>query len=254
MSRRNMDKERIREPFVPMLIPTMQSPAWKAMSPYARVVYIALRSRYGRKIKNNGRIWLSARDGAEETGFDRNRIARSLRELEHYGFIVPTRAPCLAGAGKGTATHWRLTELGYMQDQPTRDFMKWSGEVFHEQKSPAYYRRRNDRLAKLRANKNKNPVRTTLTHCQDHTDIPVSEHSGQLPAKVSEHNGHVRDPACQSIADISRVNHSQPSPLPLSSASVIAAQRERLNDLSARLAVFAPIRILPRDDIEVIAT
>ena len=48
-----------RQSFVPMLVDTMASPAWRAMSPYARVVYIALRSRYGHKIRNNGRVWLA---------------------------------------------------------------------------------------------------------------------------------------------------------------------------------------------------
>jgi hypothetical protein len=85
---RHKDKGRIEGPFVPMLIDTMASPAWKAMSPYARVVYIALKSRYGPKIRNNGRIYLSARQAAKETGFNRNIVARCLRELEYYGFIV----------------------------------------------------------------------------------------------------------------------------------------------------------------------
>jgi hypothetical protein len=95
------DKGRIEGPFVPMLIDTMASPAWKAMSPYARVVYIALRSRYGHKIRNNGRIYLSARDGAEDTGFDLKTVARCLRELAHYGFTVMTERGCLGVEGKG---------------------------------------------------------------------------------------------------------------------------------------------------------
>jgi hypothetical protein len=95
------DKGRIEGPFVPMLIDTMASPAWKAMSPYARVVYIALRSRDGHKIRNNGRIYLSARDGAEDTGFDLKTVARCLRELAHYGFTVMTERGCLGVEGKG---------------------------------------------------------------------------------------------------------------------------------------------------------
>ena len=34
--------------------------------------------------------------------------------------------------GKGQAPRWRLTELGYMKDPPTRDFMRWDGVRFHE--------------------------------------------------------------------------------------------------------------------------
>jgi hypothetical protein len=238
---RPKDKGRIEGPFVPMLIDTMASPAWKAMSPYARVVYVALRSRYGHKIKNNGRIYLSARDGAEETGFDRNRIARSLRELAHYGFIVATKSHCLGVDGRGVATHWRLTELGYMHDPPTRDFMRWDGELFHEQKSPAYYKRQERNLAKLRRGQKQNPVTTTLTDCHDHTDIPVSGPRGHLLGKVSRPDGHINGSACHDHADISRVNHSVVAPDAFLSALdplAIAVQRQRLDALSARLAVF----------------
>jgi hypothetical protein len=71
--------------------------------------------------------------------------------LQHYGFIVMTEAGCLGVNGKGKAPHWRLTEIGYMHEQPTKDFLKWDGEMFHEQKSPEYYKRQERRLAKLRA-------------------------------------------------------------------------------------------------------
>src|SRR5215469_14072574 len=163
---RHKDKGRIEGPFVPMLVDTMASPAWKAMSPYARVVYYTLKSRYGHKIRNNGRIYLSAGDGAEETGFDMKTVARSLRELRHYGFIVITERHYLGVEGKGKATHWRLTELGYMHEPPTRDFLKWDGEMFHEQKSPAYYKRQKRSLSKLRADTEKqNPVPLNGTGC-----------------------------------------------------------------------------------------
>jgi hypothetical protein len=40
------DKGRIEGPFVPWLVETSACAAWRAMSPYARVVYMALKSRY----------------------------------------------------------------------------------------------------------------------------------------------------------------------------------------------------------------
>jgi hypothetical protein len=178
---RHKDKGRIEGPFVPMLVDTMASPAWKAMSPHARVVYIALRSHYSHKIRNNCRIYISARDGAEETGFNMKTVARCLRELRHYGFIVLTKPHAL---GVGTATHWRLTELGYMHDPPTKDFLKWDGELFHEQKTPAYYKR------------------------QERHFIPVYQGAEQLPEKVFQRAVHISEPACTSERYISRVNHS----------------------------------------------
>jgi hypothetical protein len=95
------DKGRIEGPFIPMLIGTRKSEAWRAMSAYAREVYITLKSRYGLDAKNNGRIYLSTRDGAEETGFNDKTVARSLRELQHYGFIVMTEPGCLGVNGWG---------------------------------------------------------------------------------------------------------------------------------------------------------
>src|SRR5262249_61495795 len=133
------EKGRIEGPFVPVLIETWKSAAWRAASPYARLLYIALKSRYSFDARNNGRIYLSTRDAADETGFDKKTVARGFRELSHYGFIVMTERGCLGVEGRGKAPHWRLTELGYMREPPTKDFLRWNGELFDEQKSPKYY-------------------------------------------------------------------------------------------------------------------
>jgi hypothetical protein len=241
---RHKDKGRIEGPFVPMLIDTMASPAWKAMSPHARVVYIALKSRYGPKIRNNGRIYLSARQAAKETGFNRNIVARCLRELEYYGFIVMTERGCLGVDGKGKAPHWRLTELGYMLDPPTRDFMRWGGEIFHEQKPPEYYKRQEQRLIKLRAIKKQKPVTTIEPPWHDHRDIPMARPSSHSDAEVARPSGHTADPACHDHQDISRVNHFVVAPDAFLSALdplAVTVQRQRLDALSARLAVFGQL-------------
>jgi hypothetical protein len=118
--RSNKDKGRLA-PFVPLLIETLDCPAWKAMSMGARVLYAALKRKYGVAIHNNGRLYLSQRDAVAEIGSHRDQIARWYRELQHYGFIVMTDPGCLGVDGRGNAPHWRLTELGYMKDPPTRD-------------------------------------------------------------------------------------------------------------------------------------
>jgi hypothetical protein len=231
---RHKDKGRIEGPFVPMLIQTTGCPAWRAMSPYAREVYRVLKSRYGFDARNNGRIYLSARDGSEETGFSKNAITRALRELQHYGFIVMTESGCLGVNGRGKAPHWRLTELGYMREPPTREFLKWDGELFHEQKSPAYYKRRERSLAKLRGGQKQNPVPMRGTDCTDARYIPVSSCAVQSPEELSLRAVHTNESACPSERYISRVNHSvvlDPLPDPL----VVSAQRQRLDALGARL-------------------
>src|SRR5262249_20206787 len=208
MSRHHKDKGRIEGPFIPILISTRKSAAWRAMSPYAREVYHSLRSRYSLDARNNGRIYLSTRDGAEETGFNDKTIARGLRELQHYGFIVMTEPGCLGVNGKGKAPHWRLTELGYMREPPTRDFLKWDGEVFHEQKSPAYYKRQERCLAKLRDGQKQNPAPINGAECTDQRRIPVHQGAVQLSDEVHQGAVHTNDSACTTDRRISRVNHS----------------------------------------------
>ena len=56
-----------------------------------------------------------------------SEIVRWFRELQYYGFIVMQKPGGLGVYGKGQAPRWRLTELGYMKDPPTRDFMRWNG-------------------------------------------------------------------------------------------------------------------------------
>jgi hypothetical protein len=133
MSRRH-DKGRLA-PFVPLILTTIDSPAWKAMSHGARSLYAALKRRYSQNFHNNGRIYLSQRVAAKEIGSHHNEIARWFRELQFYGFIVMTKGGSLGVEGKGKAPHWRLTELGYMNELPTRDFDRWNGAKFTDRKT-----------------------------------------------------------------------------------------------------------------------
>ncbi len=127
--RHERDKGRL-PPFVPLLIATLDTPAWRAMSHGARSLYIALRRRYSQNSHNNGKIFLSQRTAAGELGSHHNQIARWFRELQHYGFIAMQAPGCLGIDGKGQAPRWRLTELGYMREPPTRDFERWDRTPF----------------------------------------------------------------------------------------------------------------------------
>jgi hypothetical protein len=129
-------KQRARlAPFVPLLKETLDAPAWKALSHGARSLYVALKRFYNVNIHNNGRIFLSQRDAAEQLGSGLTQIARWFRELQHYGFIRMSRPGGLGVSGRGVAPHWRLTELGYMKELPTRDFLRWDGELFGNRKT-----------------------------------------------------------------------------------------------------------------------
>src|SRR5262245_31265141 len=138
MSKRDKDKGRLR-PFVPLLKETLESRAWRATSHGARSLYVALKARYSHVSHNNGRIYLSQRQAACEIGSGFNSIARWFRELQHFGFIVQTKGGSLGLNGRGTAPHWRLTELGTRVGgelvNATCDFLKWDGTKFNKRKS-----------------------------------------------------------------------------------------------------------------------
>jgi hypothetical protein len=119
--------------FVPLFIKTLDSPAWRALSHGGRSLYTALKRRVSPG--NNGRLFISQRGAKQEIGSHHNEIARWFRELQHYGFIVQTQGGSLGIDGRGKAPHWRLTELPHLGEPPTRDFERWDGRKFVDQKT-----------------------------------------------------------------------------------------------------------------------
>jgi hypothetical protein len=119
------------QPFVSILKPTLQEPAWKALPYGARCLYITLKSFFNGR--NNGRIYLGVRKAATELKASRSSTERWFRDLRDHGFIRPTQGAFLGTEGHASATYWRLTELGYMGEQPTREFKQWAPD---KNKSP----------------------------------------------------------------------------------------------------------------------
>ena len=112
------------QPFVAVLKPTLQEPAWKALPYGARCLYITLKSFYNGS--NNGQLFLGVRKAASLLSASRSSTERWFRDLHDHGFIRPTRGAFLGADGHATATHWRLTELGCMGERPTRDYQQWA--------------------------------------------------------------------------------------------------------------------------------
>ena len=123
-------------PFLPLLNDMLDAPATKALSHGAFRLYVALKRQYNPDLsdRRNGRIYLSQRRAHQEIRSKRERIARWYRELEFYGFIVMTEGACLGLEGKGRAPRWRITEYGFMNAPPTKDFLRWRGAKFRDQK------------------------------------------------------------------------------------------------------------------------
>jgi hypothetical protein len=176
-ARTSMKKERVKNrlpPFVPLLIDTLDQPAWRALSHGAQMLFVALKRRYNVKNHNNGRLFLSQRMAAKELRSHHNEIARWFRELQFYGFIIMTAPGSLGVEGKGRAPRWRLTELGHMREMPTREFTRWDGTPFKDTKT------------KPRAGKT---ARSALEN--PHTSVPENRTSNSKSVPAMAHKDRV---------------------------------------------------------------
>jgi len=101
----------------------LKLPAWRALKPGPRALYIALKMRFNGS--NNGMIFLSQRDAKEALNVSRETVASYFAELEAKGFILKTEGHCLGPDGRGRAAKWALTEEALNAAPATKDFVKW---------------------------------------------------------------------------------------------------------------------------------
>jgi hypothetical protein len=196
-------------PFVMIVRETLDSPAWRAMSHGARSLFIALKRRYSSNYHNNGKIFLSQRDASKEIGSSTEEITRWYRKLQHYGFIVMT-APGHPGVeGEGKAPHWRLTDVGYMKDPPTRDFLKWDGTKF----------KRRSRVSR-RPKTESRPANAgqSVQHIRDTTVPEMLDGHGN---KRSANAGHTASPTVPGMRDITIQPSSTPHRGPVSPSRLL---------------------------------
>jgi hypothetical protein len=185
-------KRKSKGPFVAVPKAIMATPAWRAMSLGARLLWIELRGWLRNDGLNNGKAHLSCRAAAEAIGTDKSSIGRWFVENEHFGFLRKTSEGFLGADGRGIAAKYRFTDLAHGTHPSTRDYEKWDGELF------VYTRRRAGR-------KKQNPVRTMRTVRTHHADIRKAGNGGAVcivPPDIGE------DLRCPHHADISRL----PSP------------------------------------------
>ena len=113
-------------PFVPVTKRLMDTPAWRALTPAAKVLYVSLRRRTFNDVENE-RCFLSDCDAAKEVGCHRNTVPSKFREWQAKGFI---EANVLAHqditTGQRKATTWILTELGHARKTATKGYEKWT--------------------------------------------------------------------------------------------------------------------------------
>lgn len=156
---RDKRNENRGEHFAKMLRSTMQTPAWRALSPMAQALYPWLMLEWhGPKSNNNGRITLSVRQAAQAMGIGINTAARAFHDLQAKGFVVVRKQAQLGIKGVATATEFELTEIALPSDgmRPRRLYLEWQeGADFTVSKAAIHNPRG--------SGKKQNPVTKTVT-------------------------------------------------------------------------------------------
>jgi hypothetical protein len=83
------------------------SEAWRRASPVARALLVEVAFLYFGS--NNGRLGLSARQGAERLGCSKDTAARCFRELQDRGILEASRIGKFEAKSTPLASEWRLT-------------------------------------------------------------------------------------------------------------------------------------------------
>jgi hypothetical protein len=182
-------KRKSKGPFVAVPKAILNAPAWRAMSPEGRLLWIDLRGWLRNDGLNNGKVHRSCRDAAEALGLHKDTIARRFVENEHYGFLRKTAEGFLGSDGRGIAAKYRFTDLAHGAHPPSRDFEKWTGELF------VYTPRRGDR-------KKQNPVLPRRTPCPTASDIQTAPGEGSVCPVPSDIGSALK---CPTAPDISRL-------------------------------------------------
>lgn len=100
------------EHWTKMIRSTMETPAWRALSPAAQALYPWLKLEWrGVDNNNNGQLRLSVRQAAERVGIANNRAAKCFVELQAKGFLVQTEGASLGTSGAARSPSYELTEL-----------------------------------------------------------------------------------------------------------------------------------------------
>lgn len=102
-------------------------PAWFALSPNERCVYIEIAQRYNGA--NNGFIAYAVREGADALRLSKNTVARCIERLIALGFLEIVVKGSF-NFKKGHATEYRLTDFACNRTNqlPSKTFMRWGRE------------------------------------------------------------------------------------------------------------------------------
>jgi hypothetical protein len=185
-------KRKSKGPFVAVPKAIMATPAWRAMTPEGRLLWIELRGWLRNDGLNNGKVHLSCRDAAKAIGLSKNTVVRRFVENEYFGFLRKTAEGFLGSDGRGIAAKYRFTDLAHGTHPPTRDYEKWD-------RTPFVY------TPHRPARKKQKPVPPRGTPCTTAWDIRKAGDGGAVCTTAWDIGA---APRCTTAWDISRL----PSP------------------------------------------
>lgn len=107
-------------PFIMLRNDIYDHPAWKALSPKARCIYLELRRRYNGT--NNGEISLSMREAAMVAKSSKSTAQKALIALKSHGFVAMMNKGHFRNRH---ATTWRLTCEATENNAPTNEWRQW---------------------------------------------------------------------------------------------------------------------------------
>ena len=114
-----------------MIRSTMETPAWRALSPTAQALYPWLKLEWkGVDNNNNGKIYLSVRQAAERMGVSINTAAKAFHDLQAKGFIRVNKVARLGSGGNAKGHSYYLMELRHKIIG--KDVDKISKQIFRE--------------------------------------------------------------------------------------------------------------------------
>lgn len=107
--KRNEPRE---EHWTKLIRPTMETPAWRALSSTAQALYPWVKLEWrGPQANNNGKIRLSVRQAAARMNVDMKTAARAFHDLQAKGFLFVIEAASLGFGGEAKSPSFEITEL-----------------------------------------------------------------------------------------------------------------------------------------------
>lgn len=126
IERRRESRNNPGDKFARMFLRTMQTPAWRALTPYARLLYPWLVLELKKGATNNGCVRLSVKQASERIPCNVETARKAFLDLQAKGFIVVTRCAELGVEGEARAHEYELTEFGRAWDSnPRRLYQHW---------------------------------------------------------------------------------------------------------------------------------